>query len=200
MVTNAINDILFRIKEINKKFNTYNQKIFLAQRNNIQRLKNKYSVTNNEESKKSEINFKSKFKKEVEKIQNKNLLKKEHINKIIKKASIKYDIPESLIHSMIKIESQFNPRAVSPAGAKGLMQLMSNTAKYLGVKNIYDPEENIMGGVKYMRELLNYFNGDLKLSLASYNSGLGRVIKSNGIPNIKETHQYIKNVLKHYKK
>ena len=84
----------------------------------------------------------------------------------------KYDIPEKLIASVIRQESNFNNSVVSHAGAEGLMQLMPGTAKFLGVKDSFDPVQNIMGGTKYLRQMLNQFDGDLELALAAYNAGL----------------------------
>ncbi|MDH4128212.1 MAG: lytic transglycosylase domain-containing protein, partial [Spirochaetota bacterium] len=86
------------------------------------------------------------------------------------------------------------------AGAKGLMQLMPQTAKEYGVKNIFDPKENIFAGTKHFKDLLNRFNDNIPLSLAAYNAGINRVIKAKGIPNIEETKNYVKNVINNYQK
>ena len=118
----------------------------------------------------------------------------------ISKASKKYSVPESLIRSVIRIESNFDPKAVSKAGAQGLMQLMPNTAKALGVRDSFNIQQNIFGGVQYLKGLLNRFDGDLKLSLASYNAGVGRVLRAGGIPQIKETKEYVRKVLAQYQK
>lgn len=114
---------------------------------------------------------------------------------IIKQASEKYNLPEKLISSVIKQESNFNNSVVSHAGAEGLMQLMPGTAKFLGVKDSFDPVQNITGGAKYLRQMLNQFGGDTELALAAYNAGPGNVIKHGGIPPFKETQQYVKKVL-----
>jgi len=114
---------------------------------------------------------------------------------IIKEASLKFNIPESIIKSVISAESNFNPTAISSSGAKGLMQLMPLTAEHLGVKNIWDPKQNIEGGTKYLRELMDRYDGDMNLTLAAYNAGPGNVEKYNGIPPFKETQSYVKKVL-----
>ncbi len=117
---------------------------------------------------------------------------------IIEKYAEQYQINPSLICSMISTESAFNPKAISNKGARGLMQLMPGTASRLGVRDVFDPEDNIRGGSLHMRNLLDQFNNDLALSLAAYNAGENLVQRVQRIPNIKETHDYVRTVTKKY--
>ncbi len=117
---------------------------------------------------------------------------------IIHRAANRYEVESALIKAIIKVESGYDPRAISHRGAKGLMQLMPRTARALGVKNIFDPEHNINGGVKYFKRLLNRFNGRVKLALAAYNAGITNVRKYNGVPPFRATRRYIQKVFKYY--
>ncbi len=117
---------------------------------------------------------------------------------LIKKAAERYGLDPELIRAVIKVESGFNPSAVSKKGAMGLMQLMPETAEEMQVKEPFEAGENIMGGSRYLRKMLNMFNGDLKLSLAAYNAGPNKVLKKKRIPRIPETEQYVKKVLREY--
>ena len=120
---------------------------------------------------------------------------KNQINRSIQNAAKKYDLPAKLIHSMIQAESGFQPDAVSPVGAQGLMQLMPATARDLGVNDPFDVEQNIDGGAKYIRQMLDRFDGDIKLALAAYNAGPGTVARYNGDVPYRETRQYVQRVL-----
>jgi soluble lytic murein transglycosylase-like protein len=120
----------------------------------------------------------------------------ERYEPVITKAAKKYNVDSALIKAVIKAESNFNPRAVSRVGARGLMQLMPATASSLEVQDSFHPEKNIEGGVRYLRYLLNLFNGDLPLALAAYNAGEGTVARyNNSIPPYQETQTYIRRVL-----
>ncbi|MGM9993044.1 MAG: lytic transglycosylase domain-containing protein [Candidatus Bruticola sp.] len=117
---------------------------------------------------------------------------------IIKEASEKYNVDPALIKAVIRQESAFNPQATSVCGAQGLMQLMPETASDLGVKNAYDPKENIMGGAKYLGQLLDMFNGDMTKTIAAYNAGPGSVQQYGGVPPYQETQNYVDKVLGYY--
>lgn len=116
----------------------------------------------------------------------------------IYQAATLYQIPVELVRAVIKVESDYDPRAVSPAGARGLMQMIPATAERMQVRDIFDPRENIFGGVRYLRVLANMFNGDLQLTIAGYNAGEGAVVRHGGIPPYEETQQYVTKVLAYY--
>ena len=116
---------------------------------------------------------------------------------IILQVAGRHQVDPALVKAIIMAESGYNPRAISKKGAKGLMQLMPGTAQALGVENIFNPEENISGGVRYFKQLVNKF-GDVKLALAAYNAGSKKVRHYQGIPPFKATQYYIKKVFKYY--
>jgi soluble lytic murein transglycosylase-like protein len=118
----------------------------------------------------------------------------------IQKYAQHYQVDAHLIRAIIRQESCFKIRAKSPVGAMGLMQLMPNTAKELGVKNAWNPEQNIAGGVKYISQQLKRFKGDKRLALAAYNAGPGAVLKYKGIPPYRETKHYVINIMAEYQR
>jgi soluble lytic murein transglycosylase-like protein len=120
------------------------------------------------------------------------------INDLIHRTARRLEIDPQLVHAIIKVESEYNPRAVSRKGAMGLMQLIPATAQRFGVANAFDPKQNLEGGVTYLKYLLNLFGGDLALSLAAYNAGEHAVLRSGGIPWITETRDYVRKVTELY--
>ncbi len=122
----------------------------------------------------------------------------QNLTDIISSASANSQIDADFIASVIRAESGNNPRAVSRKGAQGLMQLMPQTAKTLGIKNSFDPSENVDGGVRYLRELLLQYNGDAAKALAAYNAGPQRVQQYKGVPPYAETHAYVARVITDY--
>ncbi len=119
-------------------------------------------------------------------------------DKWIRQAATLYQLPEELIRAVIKVESDYDPRAVSSAGAQGLMQLMPETGTRMQVRDPFDPRENIFGGVRYLRVLANLFNGDFDLTVAAYNAGEGAVARYGGIPPYAETQDYVVRVRTYY--
>jgi soluble lytic murein transglycosylase-like protein len=110
----------------------------------------------------------------------------------------KHGLDPALVLAVAGVESAFQPRAVSPKGAQGLMQLMPGTARELGVVDAFDPAQNLDGGVRYLRALLERYSGDLRLALAAYNAGAGAVKKHGGVPPYRETRSYVEKVMKRY--
>lgn len=118
----------------------------------------------------------------------------------IRQAATLYQIPEELVRAVIKVESDYDARAVSGVGAQGLMQLMPQTGLRMQVRDAFDPRENIFGGTRYLRVLANVFNGDLQMTIAGYNAGEGAVAKYGGIPPYEETQAYVVQVLSYYRR
>jgi soluble lytic murein transglycosylase-like protein len=122
-------------------------------------------------------------------------------HQIVETASRTYGVDGALVHAVIWAESSYNPRAVSPAGASGLMQLMPETAKRYGVIDVFDPKQNIHAGVKHLRDLLAQFEGDVELAIAAYNAGPYAVIRAgNRIPPHLETAAYVPKVIDYYRR
>ena len=127
------------------------------------------------------------------------LLRREQLVPLVAAAADTHGLPEALLQAVIEVESNFNSTAVSPKGALGLMQLMPQTARHLGVADARDPASNIDGGARYLKELLARFGNDLPLALAAYNAGPGAVQRSGGaIPQFSETQRYVPRVLVRY--
>ncbi len=120
------------------------------------------------------------------------------LDEVVNSASAVYHLDPDLVNSVIHAESGFNSHAVSPKGARGLMQLMPSTANNLGVKDIFDPEANVGGGSRYLRELLERYNFDLVKALAAYNAGPQRVEQYNGVPPFRETRAYVARIVHEY--
>ena len=118
--------------------------------------------------------------------------------KLIYEKAQKYDVDPALVAAVIEQESRFKPRARSHVGARGLMQLMPRTGRWMGARDLYNPEQNVDAGVKYIKYLDKRFNGDLKKIIAAYNGGEGNVKRYGGIPPFRETRQYVKKVMKNY--
>ncbi|HEX9985664.1 MAG TPA: lytic transglycosylase domain-containing protein [Thermoanaerobaculia bacterium] len=125
---------------------------------------------------------------------------KSQFNEIIVAAAMKYDVDAALVSAVIKAESDYNPQTVSHKGARGLMQLMPATAKRFGVTNSFDPTENIYAGTRYLRWLLDKFEGNADHAVAAYNAGEGNVWKYKGVPPFRETVTYINRIAKHIRK
>jgi soluble lytic murein transglycosylase-like protein len=116
----------------------------------------------------------------------------------VRAASSRHQLDSDFISSVIHAESSYNPRAVSPKGAQGLMQLMPGTASKLGVRNPFDPAANVDGGTRYLRELLDYYHDDMAKALAAYNAGPHRVEQYHGVPPYRETHAYVARIIREY--
>lgn len=123
---------------------------------------------------------------------------KEQLMSMVEKLADKHGVDEKLVKALIKQESGFNPKATSKVGAMGLMQLMPSTAKGLGVSDPYNPYQNVEGGIKYLKSMLERFNGNTILALAAYNAGPNAVKKYNDVPPYGETQRYVRAVLKDY--
>lgn len=142
----------------------------------------------------------SRYKKiEVESNRLHASMSERELEPVIRRHSSRHKLHPALIRAVIKAESNFDPRAVSRAGAMGLMQLMPQTAVRMDVRDVYDPDENVGGGTKYLRQLLDRFHGNLPLALAAYNAGENIVDRYQSLPPIDETRRYVRKVLQFYR-
>lgn len=138
-------------------------------------------------------------KVEIESSRFHSTLSERELEPVIRRHSSRHQLHPALIRAVIKAESDFDPRAVSRSGAIGLMQLMPQTAMRLDVRDMYDPDDNVGGGTKYLRQLLDRFHGNLPLALAAYNAGENAVDRYQALPPYDETRQYVKKVLRYYR-
>ncbi len=122
----------------------------------------------------------------------------EEIDASIVMAAARHNVDPNLVRAVVKVESNFNSNAVSRKGAMGLMQLMPSTARSLNVQNPFDPDQNVDAGVRHLKQLLENYNGDVKLTLAAYNAGSGAVARSSGIPRFAETQNYVRRITNLY--
>ena len=113
-------------------------------------------------------------------------------------AAARHNVDPNLVRAVVKVESNFNPNAVSRKGAIGLMQLMPSTARQLKVKNPFDPDQNVDAGVRHLKQLLENYDGDVRLTLAAYNAGAGAVARSSGVPRYAETQNYVRRITNLY--
>jgi soluble lytic murein transglycosylase-like protein len=120
------------------------------------------------------------------------------IDSAIEQAAARHNVDPNLVRAVVKVESNFNPNAVSRKGAMGLMQLMPATARQLKVRNPFDPEQNVDAGVRHLKQLLESYGGDVKLTLAAYNAGAGAVARSSGVPRYAETQNYVRRITNLY--
>ncbi|MEW5693118.1 MAG: lytic transglycosylase domain-containing protein [Candidatus Hydrogenedentota bacterium] len=177
MDNSRVNEIFERIQEIQNKWNDLKQKI--SRINNRKNNKDKFKTILNQE-----------VNKKIDETDKKCLEKK------IDEVSKKYNVDPNLIKAIIEVESNWNRYAVSHRGAKGLMQLMDITIRELGVKDPFDPEENIEAGTRFFSSLLKMYDNSLEEALSAYNYGPSKVKKGEGVPNVYQVQQYVSNILR----
>jgi soluble lytic murein transglycosylase-like protein len=123
----------------------------------------------------------------------------EDVDRAIEEAAARHNVDPNLVRAVVKVESNFNPNAVSRKGAMGLMQLMPATARQLNVNDPFDPEQNVDAGVRHLKQLLESYKGDVRLTLAAYNAGAGAVARSSGVPRYAETQNYVRRITALYR-
>lgn len=164
----------------------------------IQSIENGFQSLLSYNAQKPTENFQKILDTSIENTKNPNPVSRGEINNLIDKYAAETGLDVDFVKAVINQESGFNPNATSKCGAMGLMQLMPGTAKGLGVTNAYDPEQNIQGGTKYLKGLMDRFDNNKSLALAAYNAGPNAVKKYGGIPPYQETQNYVKSVLSRY--
>ena len=120
------------------------------------------------------------------------------LDQVIQQSASRHQVDPNLVRAIVRVESNFNPYAVSPRGAQGLMQLIPATARRFGVRDAFDPQANLEGGVRYLRYLIDLYGGDLELALAAYNAGENAVSRYNGVPPFRETRNYLRKISRIY--
>jgi soluble lytic murein transglycosylase-like protein len=195
----SINNMVSRMNEIKglkKKFTSYKPEFVQDFENMYKEAISKNPVKNKKEDAAAVSNAEKKYSLQNENNMNINRAQKEQIDQAVKAAAKKYNVSEDLINAIITAESAYDQFAVSKAGAMGLMQLMPRTLLMFGVEKPFDIYQNIEGGVKYFKILLDRYNGSIDNALAAYNAGADSVDKAGGVPDIKETKDYVKFIKK----
>lgn len=180
-----------KIEEIEKISNIQNEGIVPQENDFLNAFEDQVEMDDADDIKLESVNFKPKISINP---QNTN------IDEIVETLSKKYGVDSDFVKAVIKQESGYNPKATSKKGAMGLMQLMPKTAQSLGVQDAYNPWQNVEGGIKHLKNLLNKYDNNQELALAAYNAGSGAVQKYGGIPPYKETQNYVKSIMSAYNK
>ncbi len=198
MYISSLDITLRRIQDIEYKFNILNNAAGMDDENEFQSLLDS-KISQKKEIKNPPI-LNTQFADRIYSSTPAEPFSRGDIDNLIEAYAAKNDLDSAFVKAVIKQESGFQPEVMSHCGAMGLMQLMPETASSMGVMNAFNPEENIMGGTKYLKGLLDRFGGNKALALAAYNAGPGAVQRYGGIPPYEETQNYVKSVLAHYEK